>query len=171
MSGETGASPYSLQINRVHEYLVKNHETLKEWWFDLKNDRVKRDRSYYLQGMDDILSETEKDVILQTDVETQSEDAVLNDIAVIRDTIGDVPIVLVSHFDILTEDGREIPLRINLAKYVRKGAKASRCMFFNPKDAIEFYGRQRALEDMAHYTQGFEHFLGKNLYRHFICKL
>lgn len=149
---------FYLQINRLREQLVGDDENLKAWWaylYDKGLDERAEHRAVRRQFLTQDQSSVTRKLVMWTNVSIQDEASLHRDMQAIRAYFSG-PIIWVSHFDTLTFSNKAIPIRQTLVQYVRSGATALEQPWFNPRAAIEEFGRNDALLDMAHYTPDFE---------------
>jgi hypothetical protein len=149
---------FYLQINRLRNELVGEREPLQRWWKRLYDKEAeggpgRRDRDELLS---DDLSPLEGDLVAGIEVRLQGEESMRADMEAIAGYF-DGPILWVSHFDTVgLKSGVEIPIRKQLAAAAEAGAAALGQPFFNPRQEVEAFGLEAALEDMAHYKPEFQ---------------
>ena len=149
---------FYLQINRLRKELVGEREPLQQWWKRLYDKEAERgaQRRARDEFLGDELGPLERDLVAGIEVQLQSAESMLADMEAIR-AYFDGPILWVSHFDTKAlKSGQDIPLRQRLVRAVEGGAASLGQPFFNPKQEIERFGLQQALEDMAHYKPEFQ---------------
>jgi len=151
---------YYLQINRLREQLIGENPALKDWWRAIYDRGAQIDRTKYRQSTP---NGTDRAIVELTNVAVQEQDSLFEDMARIAD-YHDGPTLFVSHFNTTTFGGDRIPIRDRLAGYVEEGAKALGHQFFNPRELVEAFGLELALQDLAHYTPPFERALAEYFY-------
>lgn len=162
------------QINHMIRHLIEPHGALLKPWFAAASALNEAQREVELQtvlqaGHD--LSDLEIDILKTLKVEQQSKDDLQRDIRVFRDMLP-APVLLVTHCDVLGDQGERIQSRVALIEQIADIAESEGIDLFQPSELIEKYGQSVAMaeggKDSNHYNPDFYPTLAEHLFTNWI---
>lgn len=166
----------SVQLNYLYRYFADffagDKRTLRFWSLVKRGERVElgdflRDEPSYR-----LLSPEDRALLTSLRMEKQDFVSVKRDMAEMIDRLGRDAVVFVTHVNGQTPDGSTIPSREQLINWVRLAAEQLDVACFDPTEAMQRFGQERAMEhdglDLTHFTAAFSDRVYAELHREHI---
>lgn len=118
------------------------------------------------------MTESDQKLLRSVRVTQQTFEQLQRDMELLVERIGLGRILFVTHVNALGADGRIIPTRDCLIRWVARAAEDMEAPCFNPTELMTEFGQERAMEregtDTTHYTDAFYSIVYSGLHREFI---
>jgi len=169
----------SVQINYLYrhfaDFFSSGSRTQRFWSLVKRQARGELADFLRVESTYQMMSPEDRGLLTSLGMEQQDFASIKADMAEMVERLGRETLLFVTHVNARTPDGSTIPPREKVIHWVRLAAEQLDASCFDPTDAMNAFGQERALEhgglDLTHYTQAFSDRVYAEIHRQHVGRL